>query len=113
MSLSVGQQLWWVSNQRWAGPNKYVTVAKVGRKWATLECGKRIDMQTLVADGGDYSPSGYCVLSKEAHEAECERQRVWQEFHRRSSHNAPDGLTVEEIEAFAAKCGIEMPEEST
>ena len=65
--LTVGQELLYVPAYHRKKP-RMVKVIKVGRRWATLDNRSRIDMQTLEADGGDYSSPGRCYNSPEEYE---------------------------------------------
>lgn len=98
--LSVGQRLWYVPSQhRWQSAS-YVTVKKGGRKWAELERGfSRIALDSLYADGGQYSSPGRCYLSKEEHDQEVERQTAWSSLKRRldAQYRCPDGVDSEDI----------------
>lgn len=47
MKLEVGQQLWYVPRNGRRRAEGYVTVLKVGRKWAQLDCRERINIETL------------------------------------------------------------------
>jgi len=97
--IEQGQELWFVPSRRRASP--YIaTVLKVGRKWAELDDrGLRIDVETLWADGGQYSSPGRAWLSKEAWEEEVERNKAWDRFTTllRHKYSVPDHLTTEDI----------------
>jgi len=96
--LIEGQTLWWVPQR-----SKYaqeVVVLKIGRKWAQLDNGERVDIATLVADAGGYSPSGRCYLSKEAYEEKVALSKAWSALvDSFRCRNVPDGVTVDDIEA--------------
>lgn len=98
--LSIGQKLWWVPHQRkWQQP-KEVTVLKVGRKWAQLDNNERIDLETFIADAGQYSSPGRCYLSQEEYEAKVTIGSAWSNLKRSIDYKSPpDGVTVEDIEA--------------
>lgn len=64
MDLKVGQSVFYVPNHRYGTP-AYVKVQKVGRKWATLDNRVRIEIESGVADGGEYSSPGAAYLSKD------------------------------------------------
>lgn len=70
MKLSEGQKLWWVPQHSLGMKGREVTVLKVGRKWAELDNGERIDLETLISDGGRYAPNGRCYLRMN-------RPRLW------------------------------------
>lgn len=65
--IKVDQELLYVPNHGRNAPCM-VTVKTVGRKWITLSNRLRIDINTLVADGGGYSSPGKCYLTKEEYE---------------------------------------------
>lgn len=105
MSLTVGQELWFVYRERRRGASLSVKVTKVGRKWAQIDHGGyRIDVDTLNVDGAGYAPPGQCWLTREAWEAEVKRQDAWgklrQYFDRR--WQAPDGIQTSKLEEILA-----------
>jgi len=75
------------------------TVLRVGRKWAVMDC-RRVNLETLEIDGGDYSSPGRCYLSQEHYEQENRRRRAWNELRYRvnDSGKPPSHLTTEAIE---------------
>lgn len=107
--LKVGQKLWWVPNKRWGGPQREVTVEKVGRIWAHLNERNRIDKQTLIADGGEYSSPGRCYLSKAEYDEYIERVTTWNVFAATVRYKEmPDGVTVADITEAAKLLRIEL-----
>lgn len=105
MSLTVGQELWFVHREKRSGAPRAVTVTKVGRKWVHLDyCGLRIGIDTLVADGGDYAEPGRCWVNREAWEAEEARSDAWERLRKYVDRQwrAPDGLTTARIEEILA-----------
>jgi len=98
--LVVGQVLWFVLTHSRHSQPKDVTVLKVGRNWAQIDNGMRICVETLVADGGPYSPPGCCYLSKEVYEAEVALDKAWRELAKTIQYKSvPDGVTVTDIAA--------------
>jgi hypothetical protein len=99
MKLEVGQKLWWVPSHRHNMSEREVTVEKVGRKWATLDCGYRIDVASLVADVGGYSSPGKCYPTREEWSAENALGTAWSEFASdiRNRYRRPEGVTIEDI----------------
>lgn len=89
--LTVGQELWFVPGHR-GGHSHYVTVQKIGRKWAEVGKRLRIDLETLIADGGDFMSPGTCYLSKEEHEQAVERSARWTRIQRfvRDQYGRPE-----------------------
>jgi hypothetical protein len=74
--LVPGQKLWLVYGNYSRREPKYVTVQKVGRKWATLvELDyDRVNVETLQFEKGRWGDR--CYLSREEHEAEVARNRA-------------------------------------
>ncbi len=97
--LTVGQTLYWVPYSH-RGQHSFVSVEKIGRKWAHLSNHNRIELETLRADSGDHSCPGQCWLSKEAHDAEKSRADAWHELLRKLRYMAPPaGVTTDDIAA--------------
>jgi hypothetical protein len=107
--LTVGQKLWWVGRHR---ERSYeVTVVTVGRKWATIDTGRpnyRIDLETLIADGGKYSSPGMCYLSKKHWEVEFRQRNAWYAFSRRVAGSRADYFTLAQIEKAAEVLGFNL-----
>lgn len=105
--LTEGQKLWWVPQRNRHAQAKEVTVTKVGRKWAQLDNHERIDLETLVADSGQYSPSGCCYLSRDECEQEKALAQAWSKLKRDLQYGRnPDGVTIGDIEAARKLLGI-------
>jgi hypothetical protein len=64
MKLEVGQSVFYVPTYRHSQPS-YAKVEKVGRKWATLDNRQRIEIETGMADGGEYSSPGFAYVSED------------------------------------------------
>lgn len=112
-NLKVGQKLFYVVsvNRSRNGSNEiWLSVIKVGRKWATLSgYNQRIDLETLEMDGGDYSSPGRCYLSEGEYWSQRELKKCWSTLTNAIHHRTvPDGIDTETIREFAAKCGIEI-----
>lgn len=115
MTLKAGDTLWYVEVGYRITPEKergkLVEVIAVGRKWATLAHGyPRIDLETLWADGGRYSPPGRCYSSQDAYLAELRLNSLWHRFNNRfhNRHSAPDGITESRIREAAAALNISL-----
>jgi hypothetical protein len=108
MALSVGQKLWFVPYEHRRNPPHDVTVTKVGRKWATLDNGHRIDVETWQADGGDCSSPGKCYPDRAAWENEQDRQAAWNVLRRAvgDTWRPPAGVTVEGVVEAMRLLGI-------
>jgi hypothetical protein len=112
-TLTVGQRLWYVpSDKRMASPF-YITVLKVGRTWADCGNGRRINIETLRADGGSYSSPGTAWLSKEAYDADVALDACWRRFQclAQANYSAPKGIRLSQIEnAARALFGVSVIE---
>lgn len=99
MGLKVGDELYFEPSERRSYLSaKMVTVTSVGRKWAGISNGLRIDKYTLHADPGKYNSPGRCYVDREARLAEVASINAWQRM--RSdfpSHPIKPGLTAEQI----------------
>lgn len=105
--LIEGQKLWWVPQRNRHAHEKEVTVLKVGRKWAQLDNHERIDLETLVADAGQYTPSGCCYLSREEYEQAGALTQAWSKLKRDLQYGrTPDGVTIGDIEAARQLLGL-------
>ena len=103
--LTVGQRLYYVPSR---GASRWVTVTKVGRKWATCDDDSRmefrVNLDTLVIDGGGYDSPGKCYLDEDVYRASVRRVEAWKAFYTLISrtYTAPSHLTAEAIEAMQA-----------
>jgi hypothetical protein len=75
--LRPGDTLWYVAQWRSGGSPRYVTVKKVGRKFAWMACGMRVYLQDLHVDAAPYASPGRCYTSKAAYEMEDLNCRNW------------------------------------
>lgn len=111
--LTTGQELWLVPSQRYLGQPRFVTVTKVGRKWADIsERGYRVELATLVVHGGTHSV-GRCYVDRAAYEAERYRQECWSALKEHVDHkwNVPSNIVLEQIRVAAMALGVELPPE--
>lgn len=105
--LVVGQKLWFVPHARYMGAEREVVVESVGRKWAAIGDGYRVDVSTLFLDGRGYSSPGRCYLSRELWAAEDQAHAAWGVLRRAlSTRHLPNGLTAEQIERATALLGL-------
>lgn len=97
--LTAGTQLYYVPQGR-RGTPIFVTVTKVGRIYATLDNGERINIQTLWQDDGQYSSRAKCWRSKEEYESSLALEKAWREFCQLVDRNwqLPDGVTINQIQ---------------
>lgn len=83
------------------------TIAKVGRKWATLEGhrGQRFSLQTLELDTGDFGQAGRVYVSAEHMAAEVEKARLWEALAGRfrfGGRHPPAQLWLADLSTFMA-----------
>lgn len=108
--LTVGQTLLFVSSDRSREAKPFdVVVKKVGRKWAFTNSGHKLDIETLVADGGAYSSPGKAWLSQDEYDRHKALTEAWARFRQLvdREHRCP----VSDIEAIRnALAVLEMSE---
>lgn len=100
MTIKVGQKLWMVPRERYLGAPRFVTVTKVGRTWAHIDCHSyRVGLKSMKIDGGEYTSPGRCYLTKEEHDRELERERVWRELRKlvAEHHTPPEWMTTNDM----------------
>lgn len=118
--LTVGQKLWGIHryDSRHPWQEAEVTVAKIGRRWATLSSangffrGERIDMNDdrLPLDGKDHTSLGRCFLSREHRIQDEAAEMAWRGLfyaitNRRWDH--PAAVTAERIQEARRLLGLE------
>ena len=104
--MKVGDELYFVD---YVGFGNYVKVTKVGRVWAYIDNGYRIDLQTLRADGGEYSSPGRAWKSKEEYDESVARDKLWLIFRMLVREVRVDNdLTIEKIAKAAHELGIDL-----
>ena len=106
--MKVGDELYFVYYDRSCG---YLEVVKVGRVWAYLSNGYRIDLKTLRSDGGNYSSPGRAWRSKVEHDESVARDKLWLIFRILvSAVRLDNDLTIEQIVKAADALGIDLDE---
>lgn len=107
-AIQAGQKLWCVVDFR-HGRNinppsqNEVVVRKVGRKYADLDSGERLILDTMTLDGGQYTSPGKCYLSKEAYDSAEGATLAWRHLkNAMGGWKAPAGVTIADIEAARA-----------
>ena len=117
--LVVGQRLWHVPNRQGGGCAGFVEITKVGRKWAGInhvhngEVSSwnfgRIDMETMLVDGGQYCSPAACYLSKEEYEHMVfvgeKYDKIYRFFNHR--HIKPDSLDEAAVDKILEIIGAE------
>lgn len=122
--LTVGQELWFVPHERGREKPRALKVMKVGRKWAEVgftiglpdnknygpHSWGRIDVKTLWADGGQYISPGRCWASREAWEAEKNRQATWRALRSKFERQgpAPDGMSEDAMRQIEALLDVAL-----
>lgn len=96
MKIHEGQKLWFVGDHRYHGHDFQieVSVEKVGRKWAILDNGARVNIKTFRTDS-----FAKCYLSKEDYEEERNLNNAWYDLVKkvRGWGPVPDGVTEDDI----------------
>lgn len=107
-NLTIGQELWFVPERYSHLSPRNIKVKKIGRIWAETSTMMRISLDTLVADGGQYSPPGRCYLSRDAWEAEGKRQIAWGEIRHAvgQQHTAPKGFDAGSVNDISRLLGV-------
>jgi hypothetical protein len=101
-NIQVGQELVYVRDQN-SMPGKVepqtVRVEKVGHKWIHINNGKRLDRESLRADGGDYSSPGRCYLRLQDYQNERAHSIAWGALKKALSATcgAPAGVSTDNI----------------
>jgi hypothetical protein len=108
-NLQVGQSLWYVPSNR-RDSERPVTVQKIGNRWAAIGYSLRIDLETLRADGGNYSSPGRCYLSEQDWTATKLADKEWNDLRSKMTWNVPSGVTLENIKAARKLLGCEANE---
>jgi hypothetical protein len=112
--LVEGQKVWWVpADTRYRDQSSYVEIMKVGRKWATLSSGHKVDLVSFYADGGNFSPPGRIWLSEGAwkeYRARCDAWHKLADVTRRLV--LPSHLSLADLNDILAKIAP-LPQEPT
>ncbi len=99
-NIVVGQKLYYVPNRHnSSGAAREVTVEKVGKKWIAIDFGHRIEIGTLIADGGKYSSPGCCFLSKKHYDEIVMLNVMWGDTRKLFDHrySRPDHITEKDM----------------
>lgn len=114
----LGQKLWHVPSQHRASPekNQYVTVTRVGRKWAYFNLygnEYRFDLAKqwrggFPVDGGRYSSTATVYLDKESYEAQAECERLFTEFQLKLGYSPQPNVSASDVLDAAKMLGIEL-----
>lgn len=85
-----------------------MTVGKVGRKWAKLSGGYRLNVSDLTLDGGNYSSPGRAYLSKGDFETDLENEKTWSAFRNEVEKLLRPRLSASAIRQAAELLGLEL-----
>lgn len=103
-----GRQLYFV--YRHNRNSEYVTIEKVGRRWLSLSNRCRVDKDTLIADGGEYTSPGRAYVSQEQYEAEAHANKLWNTLRRRIPWGRHSSISAADIEKAASLLRINLQE---
>lgn len=107
MELVPGMKLFWAYNDHRRGRNETVTVTKVGRKWADLDNCPRIDVKTLIADGGKYSSPGRCYYSEDEYKNQLAINNAWYNLCKKLEFRSPPkDMTLEKMQQVEELLGL-------
>lgn len=104
MTWKVGQTVFVRWNYRRRG--EHVAIEKVGRKWATLKGGHRVDMALGTLEGETYASSGRVYESAETGEAERRHRALVSKVHQKIGHSGLSRLTPEQLRQLATWVGL-------
>lgn len=113
-NLKVGQELYWtttVNRSRYGGNDCWVTIEKVGRKWAHLINGHRIELENLIADGGGYSSPGRCYMTREEVVEERKVNKLWQKIKNDTRYLQSPDCSYEDLCKITALLKLEIEDE--
>jgi hypothetical protein len=104
--VAIGQTLY-EPPQRRNGWREHKVIS-IGRKWISLDGGKRCTIDGLMLDRGVYSPERL-YTSTEDYEAERKLSAAWFDLRRAIQYaRLPDGLTVDAINAIRVQLGLKV-----
>ena len=116
--IKVGKILWYQPARGFRAETKgyEVKVASVGRKWAKIVSYAygvlegRIDLETWIADGGNYSSPGRCYENEAEYRDIFDLCNLWHNLQIKINRIAvpPVGLTKADMIGFAVKCEINL-----
>jgi hypothetical protein len=105
-NLKAGQELFLVPNWQ-RGHKRTVVIEKIGRIWATLAGYEgRIDMGTLIVDGGEYMSPATCYLSEEDYRKKIAKTELWDKIRREISNNFQPQIDYKSMMIIADCLGI-------
>lgn len=95
----IGQTLYFVPSR---GKPFETTISSVGNTWLYLTNQRlRVDKETLIADGGNYSSPGRCYANVEEYDLHVKTVQRWQDFKNIiAGVYYHDNLKLEDIEAM-------------
>jgi len=114
MNYQVGDTLYYVPDHsvRRSGTPHFVTIDKVGRTWLTVSNKmnqRRINKETLYADGQGYSSPGRCYRTESEYNESIQRIKLWCEI--KNIVNALsnfDHLSLEDMQMIHDKLSKEV-----
>lgn len=72
-------------------------VTKIGRRWITVEGGKRFDADTLQIDGRGYSSPGRVYIDEADYRETTLLSKQWRSFRDALPYDPPKGLTLNRL----------------
>jgi hypothetical protein len=110
IKYEVGMTVWYVERRNSGEHGRAVTVAKVGRRWATLSTGNRVAIGQTAVDGGVYSSPGRIYASRAEYDHAAILAAAWSAFRARVSahHTPPSCIGMEDLRSACA--ALRFPE---
>ena len=110
-SLTKGQVLYYVPFEPRRNPPFEATVVKVGRKWAELDRGRRIDLTSGTVEYPGWGGHDRVFESQDAYDRHAEADLLWGQLYRKLYGAVrPSGTDSDRIRKAAELLGITLDE---
>lgn len=103
----VGDQVYYVSRYGKIQGHDYVTVTKVGRKYAYLSNRKRYTIESGIVDAGQYTSNAKVYESREAYQAEMLKVALWRQIANKFRYAPSNLLTLDDLTKIAQMVGVD------
>lgn len=104
----------YIQRRRWNGVPTSVedlseqTITKIGNKWITLGNGDRFCPERMQLDGKGYGFTDKVWTSISEFTDSLTINQMWKEFRAKLTHDAPKGLSVNDLKSAAGFLGIQL-----
>lgn len=103
--LKVGQRLYIAPNTHSHTPCYETITLSIGRRWANIGSNGRVDLETLLLDGGQYTSPGKAYFSKNEYQEMAAKEAYWLELRNRLPVNPP-AVSMETLKEIAEMIGL-------